>query len=102
MVTNCLRLSGYAHRGIQFGAQNGLSIDLPLNLISFLEVLQFNGADFNVWLSELESRLASQFAARALSRLDEKISGDYILEQREELRKVIQSAREYFLTRSGM
>ena len=48
-------LSGYAHMGIQAGAQNGLSIDLPLNLISFLEVLQFNGADFSVWYSVLNS-----------------------------------------------
>ncbi len=48
-------LSGYAHMGIQAGAQNGLSIDLPLNLISFLEVLQFNGADFNVWYSILNT-----------------------------------------------
>ena len=43
------------HMGIQAGAQNGLSIDLPLNLISFLEVLQFNGADFNVWYSILNT-----------------------------------------------
>ena len=48
-------LSGYAHMGIPAGAQNGLSIDLPLNLISFLEVLQFNGADFNVWYSILNT-----------------------------------------------
>ena len=48
-------LSGYAHMGVQFGAQNGLSMDLPLNLISFLEVLQLNGADFNVWYSILNT-----------------------------------------------
>ncbi len=48
-------LSGYAHMGIQAGAQNGLSIDLPLKLISFLEVLQFNGADFSVWYSILNT-----------------------------------------------
>ena len=48
-------LSGYAHMGVQAGAQNGLSIDLPLNLISFVEVLQFNGADFSVWYSILNT-----------------------------------------------
>ena len=53
-------------------------------------------------LGELESRLASQFGAMALSRWDENIAGGYVLKQREELRKAIRSAREYFLTRAGL
>lgn len=47
-------LSGYAHYG--FGsALSGLGIDLPLRLINFMEVLQFNTGFYDVWYETLNT-----------------------------------------------
>jgi hypothetical protein len=48
-------VSGYAHAGLAAGALNGLSIDLPLGMLSFLEVLQFNFANYDVWYTILST-----------------------------------------------
>ena len=48
-------LSGYAHAGLFAGASNGLAIDLPLDLLSFMEVLQFDGGYFDVWYNVLNT-----------------------------------------------
>ena len=48
-------LSGYAHYGTAGGAQYGLGIDLPHGLLSFLEVLQFNLAIYDVWYDILNT-----------------------------------------------
>jgi hypothetical protein len=48
-------VAGYAHKGVAAGAMNGLSIDLPLQLLSFLEVLQFSGASYDVWYAILDT-----------------------------------------------
>jgi hypothetical protein len=48
-------ISGYAHMGLAAGALNGLSIDLPGGLLSFLEVLQFNNANYDVWYTILNT-----------------------------------------------
>jgi hypothetical protein len=42
-------LKGYAHFGIYGGAQYGLSIDLPGHLLNFLEVLQFEQGNYDIW-----------------------------------------------------
>jgi len=42
-------LSGYAHYGLYGGAQYGLSVDLPYNLINFLEVVQADAGIYDVW-----------------------------------------------------
>ncbi len=48
-------LSGYAHFGLKGGAPFGLAIDLPDGLLSFLEVLQFNDAVYDVWYDILNT-----------------------------------------------
>ena len=47
-------VSGYAHKGNGNGA-TGLSIDLPNQLISFLEVIQLGAADYKLWYDILNS-----------------------------------------------
>jgi len=42
-------LSGYAHYGLYGGAQYGLSIDLPQNLLTFMEVVQGDAGIYDVW-----------------------------------------------------
>jgi hypothetical protein len=42
-------LSGYAHYGTLLGADQGLAIDLPSGLLTFLEVLQHDDAVCDVW-----------------------------------------------------
>jgi len=42
-------LKGYAHWGTYFGAEYGLSIDLPGHLLNFLEVLQFEHGIYDMW-----------------------------------------------------
>jgi hypothetical protein len=46
-------LKGYAHFGTAFSADSGLSVDLPGNLINFIEVLQFERAVYDVWYDTL-------------------------------------------------
>lgn len=48
-------LSGYAHAGLTFGAQYALSMDLPDELLSFIEVLIANMGRYNVWYDVLNS-----------------------------------------------
>lgn len=48
-------LSGYAHGGVHGGAQNGLSIDLPHGLLNFIEVLQFEKTNYDVWYNCLNT-----------------------------------------------
>ncbi len=48
-------LTGYAHFGKGFGALSGLSIDLSTNLLSFLEVLQGDRLDTDVWYDILNT-----------------------------------------------
>ena len=49
-------LVGYAHGGLYSNAQNGLAIDLPTNLLHFLEVMQFQqGAYYDVWYNILNT-----------------------------------------------
>ena len=49
-------LSGYAHAGLYNGAINGIAIDLPHKLLSFIEVMQFqNGALYDIWYNILNT-----------------------------------------------
>ena len=48
-------LKGYVHGGLFAGAMNGLSVDLPLKLLDFLEVLQFDGGHYDVWYNILNT-----------------------------------------------
>ena len=48
-------ISGYAHHGFIAGSTNGLGIDLPLNLLSFLEVMQFDISGYEMWYTVLNS-----------------------------------------------
>jgi hypothetical protein len=48
-------LTGYAHFGSWFGAEYGLGIDLPLGLLNFIEVLQFDLAHYDVWYNILNT-----------------------------------------------
>ena len=48
-------LSGYAHYGKLRGALFGLALDLPGGLLSFLEVLQFRQAIYDVWYDILNT-----------------------------------------------
>ena len=48
-------LSGYAHGGIALGALNGLSIDLPLQLLKFVEVHQIATGYYDVWYNILNT-----------------------------------------------
>ena len=54
-------LSGYAHGGVALGALNGLSIDLPLQLLKFVEVHQIATGYYDVWYNILNTgfRLAA-------------------------------------------
>lgn len=46
-------LSGYCHYGIMLGGQNGLAIDLLDELLTFIEVMQFNRANYSLWYEAL-------------------------------------------------
>src|SRR5262249_2178091 len=46
-------LSGFAHFGVNRGAQDGLAIDVPDDLLTFIEVLQFGKGDYDVWYDVL-------------------------------------------------
>jgi hypothetical protein len=46
---------GYAHGGLAANGQNGLAIDLPHGLLSFVEILQFGSALYDVWYSILNT-----------------------------------------------
>ncbi len=48
-------LSGYAHGGFALGAINGLSIDLPLQLLKFVEVHQIATGYYDVWYNILNT-----------------------------------------------
>jgi hypothetical protein len=48
-------LAGYAHWGTGSEARTGLAIDLPLKLLSFLEVLEAHDANYEVWYDILNS-----------------------------------------------
>ena len=48
-------LSGYAHGGFALGALNGLSIDLPFQLLKFVEVHQIATGYYDVWYSILNT-----------------------------------------------
>jgi hypothetical protein len=49
-------LSGYGHAGLYNGAIGGLSIDLPHRLLTFIEVMQFEGgALYDVWYNILNT-----------------------------------------------
>ncbi len=48
-------LSGYAHGGFALGALNGLSIDLPLQLLKFVEVHQIATGYYDVWYNILNT-----------------------------------------------
>ena len=48
-------LSGYAHGGVGLGALNGLSIDLPLQLLKFVEVQQIATGYYDVWYNILNT-----------------------------------------------
>jgi len=41
-------LAGYAHHGIAFGAELGMSVDVPLNKVDFLEVMESYGMNVEV------------------------------------------------------
>ncbi|MDJ0868436.1 MAG: CehA/McbA family metallohydrolase [Myxococcota bacterium] len=47
-------VSGFAHFGIGANARDGLAIDAPRGGISFLEVLQFEWAHYDVWYGLLD------------------------------------------------
>jgi len=46
-------LKGYAHFGNGFGADTGLSVDLPVSLVNFIEVFQLENAIYDVWYDTL-------------------------------------------------
>jgi len=48
-------LTGYAHWGTGSEAQTGLAIDLPHELIDFLEVLEASDANYDVWYDVLNT-----------------------------------------------
>ena len=48
-------LSGAAHFGRNRGAANGISMVLTRDLLSFIEVLQFHGAHYQVWYDILNT-----------------------------------------------
>ena len=48
-------LSGFAHKGKNFIAQNGLGINLPDGFLNFIEVLQFREGSYEVWYDTLNS-----------------------------------------------
>jgi hypothetical protein len=48
-------LIGYAHWGTGSEAQAGLAIDLPDNLLNFLEVLEAHDANYDVWYDVLNT-----------------------------------------------
>lgn len=41
-------LAGYAHSGVAFGAELGMTVDVPLKKVDFLEVMQVYGLDVSV------------------------------------------------------
>lgn len=47
-------LSGYAHWGTGSEARMGLAIDLPSELVDFLEVLEAHDASYDVWYDTLD------------------------------------------------
>jgi len=48
-------LSGYAHGGFALGALNGLSVDLPQQLLKFVEVHQIATGYYDVWYTILNT-----------------------------------------------
>ena len=48
-------LAGFAHWGTGSGAQTGLAVDLPHQLLDFLEVLEAHDAHYDVWYDILNS-----------------------------------------------
>lgn len=46
---------GYAHGGVYAGAQSGLGLDLPQDLVDFIEVLQNDEGLYDVWYSALNT-----------------------------------------------
>lgn len=48
-------VAGYAHFAEAFGAQNGLSIDLPHEVVDFVEVIQMGRAGYDVWYEALNA-----------------------------------------------
>jgi hypothetical protein len=48
-------LSGYGHFGEWGGAEYGLAVGLPSGLLNFIEVLQFDVANYRVWYNVLNT-----------------------------------------------
>jgi hypothetical protein len=50
-------LAGYAHFGEAFGARRGLALDLPHEIVDFIEVVQVGRARYDTWYEALNAGL---------------------------------------------
>jgi hypothetical protein len=48
-------LAGYAHYAEAFGARNGLAVDLPHDVVDFVEVIQVGRARYETWYDALNA-----------------------------------------------
>ena len=68
-------LSGYAHGGFALGALNGLSIDLPLQLLKFVEVHQIATGYYDVWYNILNTGFRMSAVAGTDYRFSRSLPG---------------------------